>query len=523
MTTLRRVGSWDHPCAPWFDLPPEIGGRLLPGGRDALRATLEARCRRLDSWTAPEGYAALVARVRGEQGDNAAAALEEVGRGVPVVFTGQQPSFAGGPMFVWLKAWTAIAHAERATRVLGRPVRALFWIAGDDSDLLEVRGLRDPVLRATFDSHGLDAPDARLPVGAIPIPEERRRILSESFAEAWPGSALPALVRAAPDLSTLMALCLRHWFGDRILVVDAAWPEIRRAAFPAYLDFLRQASTVHGALSVGIERARAAGLTTSIRTWPDRLRLFHISERGRARVVADGDRWTDGAAAWTESDIIAELGTSPESFSHDVVSRPFACETAFPVLAHVLGPGECAYFACLGPLSSLLGRPLAPVLPRASATLLPEGPWPLASEAGWNPAAGRPPSYRNLSDALLASRTPGQGLWPKLWADARSDYLDILGGGGRPAELEALSKRLAAFESRWRRSRIRGSAVGHRDDLEALRRLAVIAGEGGLQERSWSPWALEHHLGSPGLLAALEELSDPVENRHVVWAVGGSS
>lgn len=487
-----------------------------------MRATLEARCRRLDSWKVPDGYAALVARVRREQGDKAAAALEEVGRGVPVVFTGQQPSLAGGPMFVWLKAWTAIAHAERASRVLGRPVRALFWIAGDDSDLLEVRGLRDPVLRRTFDSHGPDVPDARLPVGAIPIPEDHRRILAESFADAWPDSALPGLVRVASDLSTLMASCLKCWFGDRILVVDAAWPEIRRAAFPAYIDFLRQASTVHGALSVGMERARAAGLATSIRTWPDRLRLFHLSERGRARVVADGDRWTDGVASWTESDIVAELGSAPESFSHDVVSRPFACETAFPVLAHVLGPGECAYFACLGPLSSLLERPLAPVLPRASATLLPEGPWPLATEAGWDPAADRPPSFRNLSDSLLASRTHGHGLWPKLWSDARSDYLDILGGGTRSAELEAFSNRLAAFETRWRRSRIRGSAAEHRDDLESLRRLAAIAGEGGLQERAWSPWALEHHLGSPRLLAALEELSDPVEMRHVVWAVGGS-
>lgn len=522
MTKLRRIGAWSHPCAPWLELSPDIGARLFPGGRDATRATLDARCRRLSAWKAPDAFGSLAERVRREQGPVAGADMERVGQGEPVVLTGQQPSLAGGPMFVWLKAWTAIAHAERASRILGRPVRALFWIAGDDSDLLEVRSLRDPILRETFDSHGSDVSGARQPAGAIPVSEEHREALAASIAASWTDSVLPGLVRAAPDLSTLMRLCLRHWFGDRLLVVDAVWPETRRAALPAYRAFVRSASGVHGDLAVGIERARAAGLPTSIRTWPDRLRLFHLSERGRNRVVADGDLWTDGAARWTDSDLQAELDRSPESFSHDVVSRPFAAETIFPVIAHVLGPGEFAYFACLGPLSSRLESPLAPVLPRASATLLPPGPWSLAREAGWDPVQGRPGSYRNLSDTLLASRTHGEGVWHKLWADARADYLEILGDGLDPSELGGFSKRLEAFEARWRLSRIRRSANEHRDDLESLRRLVALSGEGGLQERLWSPWALEHHLGDSSLLRRLEGVSDPLETRHVLWTAGGA-
>lgn len=457
--------------------------------------------------------------MRREQGPGPAAMLSGVGAGDPVVLTGQQPSFAGGPLFVWLKAWTAVAQAERASHLLGRPVRALFWIAGDDSDLLEMRGLSDPLLRRVFDSHGPGAGETRVPAGPLPIPPGRRAALAAEIASVWTDSVLPALVGESPDLSTLMLSCLRRWFGDRLLVVDAAWSETRRCAGDVYRVFAREPAGIHGELSAGIATARAAGLPVSIRSWPDRLRLFRVSERGRLRVFHDGSAWTDGAERWTDSDLQDALGRDPAGFSHDVVSRPFAAEAAFPVLAHVLGPGEFAYFATLGPLSSRLGA-LAPVLPRASATLLPEGPWPLAREAGWDPVRDRAPAFGALSHALLAARTPGEGLWPKLWSDARADYLGILGEGAiEDGALAALSRRLDAFEARWRRSRIRSVATAHRDDLESLRRLALIAGEGGLQERLWSPWALEHHLGDPSLLHRLESALDPMQTAHAVWEV----
>lgn len=517
---LRRTGAWNHPCAPWIDVHPDTSRRLFPGGFGASEANLQERGRLLKDWKAPNGFSLLVDRLRREQGPAAAQELERVGAGEPVVLTGQQPSFAGGPMFVWLKAWSAVAHAERASQLLGRPVRALFWIAGDDSDLAEVRSTSDPLARKIFDSHPPHVLDNRQPAGTLPFDPAHRDAVADEIGSVWIDSALPAMVRSASDLSALMLSCLRRWFGDRLLVIDAAWPETRVAGSEVYRKFASSVSGVHSELSVGIERARAAGLPVSIRTWPDRLRLFHLSERGRVRIAAEGDGWTDGVETWTDSSLLEALGRDGASFSHDVVSRPFAAEAVFPVLAHVLGPGECAYFACLGPLSSRMGS-LAPVLPRASATLLPAGPWPLAEEARWNPLGGHPPAFRTLSDALLSARTPNEGLWPKLWADARADYIGTLANGAAdPTALDGLSRNLEAFEARWRRVRIRATAPVHASDLDELRRLVAIAGEGGLQERLWSPWALEHHLGDPSLLHRLEDALDPVDTGHAVFEIG---
>ncbi len=44
-----------------------------------------------------------------------------------------------------------------------------------------------------------------------------------------------------------------------------------------------------------------------------------------------------------------------------------------------------------------------------------------------------------------------------------------------------------------------------------------IAGEGGLQERAWSPWALEHHLGAS--LEGLAAVLDPMDPSHAVLEV----
>lgn len=492
---------------------------MFPAGQLATPDILRAREDHLASWRPAPGFPSLVARAAREHGPEAAVLLMRVRSGEPVVLTGQQPSFGGGPLFVWLKAWTAIAQAQRASLVLGRPVHALFWIAGDDSDLDESRSLSDPLLRRLHDPFALPHGPGRAPAGALPFDLSRRDAIADTLAADWPSSGFPELVRSSRNLSELMAASLRAWFGDRLIVVDAAWPEVRAMASSVYRAFAAAPEGIHADLSAGMARARAAGLPVSLSSWPDKLRLFHLADASRVRITRSASGWEAGPARWGERDLLAAIEDAPHEFSHDVASRPFAAEAAFPVLAHVLGPGEFAYFACLGPLGSRLQAPLAPALPRASSTILPQGPWPLAREAGWDPASGPAPAFAPLAHNLLAGRLPRSGLWPKLWADARADYLGILSSGEPTAALDALNTRLAAFEARYMRSRVAASAPDHQADLDRLRRLALLAGQGGLQERTWSPWALQHHLERPRLFTWLEDALDPTSPHHQVLEV----
>lgn len=464
----------------------------------------------------PTEAAELQRRVHATQGVVAAEAMSEVLAGVPVVLTGQQPVLGGGPLFVWLKALTAVQQAEALAKRLGTPVRALFWIAGDDSDLAEVRHLSDPIAGTVWDvAPGLAA--GRLPVGPTTI--QRASELGSEIQKAWPGSSLPALFEASSDLSGLFLTCLRHWFGDRLLVVDADWPELRTMARSSYALFARKTDSVQAAVARGIASAKAAGLPASLGVDPGRSRLFHRDEEGRHRILLRDGQVTDGRS-WSVplSKFGAAVEGDPAAFSHDAGSRPFCAEEVFPVLAHVLGPGEYAYFACLGDLSRELSLPLAPALPRASVTLLPRGPWDDALLAGWDPRFGAS-NWNDLEASFLRALSPEWTVWAKRWRDARRDYLDELGWEEDSPERAHQDARLSRLESNLLSRRLRSKAAPQSARILDLHDLWTIAGGGRAQERLFSPWALEHHFASPELLSRLAAVLEPDEPTHGVWEV----
>ena len=70
-----------------------------------------------------------------------AAALENIAKiraGARAVVTGQQVGLLGGPLYVLLKAATAIARAKQATAATGVEHVPMFWLATEDHDLEEV-------------------------------------------------------------------------------------------------------------------------------------------------------------------------------------------------------------------------------------------------------------------------------------------------------------------------------------------------------------------------------------------------
>ena len=73
-------------------------------------------------------------------GDAGAASLEALRQGAGAVLTGQQVGLFGGPLFVPLKAATAVARARQATHS-GRPHVAIFWLASEDHDFAEINNV----------------------------------------------------------------------------------------------------------------------------------------------------------------------------------------------------------------------------------------------------------------------------------------------------------------------------------------------------------------------------------------------
>src|SRR5271154_3765599 len=112
----------------WYGGTPLGGEWMRSGGtatfaagpRDRLAAALEAECVEYGA-----GAKAL---------DNVA----KLRSGARAVVTGQQVGLLGGPLLTLLKAATAIARAQEATRVSGIDHVPVFWLATEDHDLAEV-------------------------------------------------------------------------------------------------------------------------------------------------------------------------------------------------------------------------------------------------------------------------------------------------------------------------------------------------------------------------------------------------
>lgn len=492
---LGELARRRHPCGPWLELAPEARERLFPGGIGEEPLATLARWEELQtrSHRVPELSETLLSSLA----PATRLAWEKIRAGAPVVLTGQQPVLAGGPFFVWLKAAGAIAAARRASKVLGREVVPLFWIAGDDSDLEEVQAQADPLSGAVLQADFGNVPKGA-PVGNLPFAPGEPQRLGDEMERLWRGTAASRIQRESRNLSEQLRRSLEHWFPDAgLAIVDAAWPGMRDAFAGSYAIFARHHEIVDAALEEGIASAREAGLPVSLRPLPGRTRLFSLEGGVRTRLEAPKD------GEFLAQEILAD----PERFSHDAASRIFAAETAFPVLAHVLGPGEFAYVACLGRLQERLGRSIGRALPRPSLSLLPSDLIELAQACGQGFEKPAPASSRTLELNWLRRAHPETAALARFWKEQRQSYLNALG-------LEAgssMERGLEREERKRLRMRLLEKGKESPEQMAAIRRLWAWLGAGALQERGVPTWALEAHLGR-GTLEAVSLLVMEMDN-----------
>ncbi len=94
-----------------------------------------------------------------------------------VIVTGQQPAFLGGPLLVLFKALTAVAAARKYEAATGRPCVPVFWVAGDDHDLDEIRSAHFPGGAGEDSTFTYPALADRRPVADYPMDEDSLRLL----------------------------------------------------------------------------------------------------------------------------------------------------------------------------------------------------------------------------------------------------------------------------------------------------------------------------------------------------------
>lgn len=281
-------------------------------------------------------------------------ALKE-GRAVPIV-TGQQPGFAGGPLYTLYKI-AAVVELASLLRARGRPAVPVFWLGDDDDDVREalaprVAGFPDGPLQASTLKPRRDG--GRHPmVGTLP---------ASALEEGWSASVRPGpwrqiLSRAKAeedDLSRLTTRCLWQVFGDAgLVIVRGNDPHLHREAAEFYRQVAPRLDELRESARQGRQKA--------------------VKEFGAAPLAENSLQrpWYQARGGWRRPLTGGEIPADTGSLRCGVMLRSLLQDWLLRPAAVVVGPGELAYLAQLAPLHAALGVRRAPLLPRLFGWAVP--------------------------------------------------------------------------------------------------------------------------------------------------------
>ncbi len=363
--------------------------RAFDGDRAALAAYLEDYNRSLGA--PPEALAS--ARRVAEPGSL-------------VVIGGQQPGVLLGPLYTFWKAVAVVQLARAAETLLpaGTPVVPVFWIGAEDHDLAEIApvnvlGPDGRVTRVVYDpaagAAGGVAPPTRTSVGLLPASPSADGLLDRLERLLWKAeftgevmARLRSTAAASANLADWFGRLLLGVLGPRGLVVaNAVDPRLRRLESPMFSRMVTDNAAVAALFAEGQTRVRDLGYEPQVDKDPEsaNLYLYRGTERvqlyrvrpgpgtpGAGRTAGAAFRAGQGAEAelLTEAGLLDIARSTPERLSTNVVLRPLAQDSVFPVLAYVGGPGETSYFALYGGIYHHFGRRLPIIYPRPNVTLI---------------------------------------------------------------------------------------------------------------------------------------------------------
>lgn len=295
-----------------------------------------------------------------------------------VVITGQQAGLFGGPLFTLLKALTAMKLATQVSRDHAVPVVPVFWIDAEDHDWPEVNGCT--VLDADLAPKAVrltDLPGAgELPVARLTLDDDIGAAV-DALAAALPDTEFRAdliatlrqAYRPGDGMANAFGRWLEHVLGPYGLVVyDSADPAAKPLARDVFVKEIAEPGATAAIAARAGEALVSHGYHAQVIPAGGAVSLFYLNA-GREAIHVEGGRARIGDRELPLEALAAEVRTSPERFSPNVLLRPIVQDTVFPTICYVAGPNELAYLGQLREVYEHFGVPMPLMYQRATATL----------------------------------------------------------------------------------------------------------------------------------------------------------
>lgn len=299
-----------------------------------------------------------------------------------VTIAGQQTGLLTGPFYSIHKAITAIVLARQISAETKLPVVPVFWMAGEDHDILEVNHFFLEKNRevAKF-SLGVQQLSTQM-VGSQSIDvHEFKGLLNQAF-QALPETAhtkdlyteLVQLIEQQPTYKDFFLHAFQQFFSEYgLLIVNSSDEAMREMGKEFTIQLIESNQQLRQSVYQTEQQISASGYGFPIQCRIENAHLFYVKDNHRYLLEATDEGFANKELNqhWTKEQLINELQDNPSIISHNVVTRPLMQQYIFPVHSFIGGPGEIAYWALLKDAFSIMKLKMPIVSPRFSITVLP--------------------------------------------------------------------------------------------------------------------------------------------------------
>ncbi|ARK31103.1 bacillithiol biosynthesis cysteine-adding enzyme BshC [Halalkalibacter krulwichiae] len=297
-----------------------------------------------------------------------------------VVVGGQQAGLLTGPLYTVYKAISIIHLAKQKENELGIPVVPIFWIAGEDHDLDEIRYVyieKNNRWKKHLYNDTSSNSASNIPLNKVEM-EKWLTTVFESLPETIHTKSLSEkaieFLNKAETITDFFKHFMNWLFGkEGLLLLDAHDPTIRELEQKYFQRMIEQVEKLQLCQQKGAKEFASAGYGEPIITEAENAHLFIEVEGERKRLDFQDNsfviRGTD--LTYSKLELSTLLKDSPEKFSNNVVTRPLMQEWLLPVLSFISGPGEVLYWATLKPVFEHFELKMPIVTPRIQLTFVP--------------------------------------------------------------------------------------------------------------------------------------------------------
>ncbi len=304
-----------------------------------------------------------------------------------VVVGGQQAGLLTGPLYTVYKAMSIIGLAKEQEQKLGIPVVPIFWIAGEDHDLDEIRFVYKEK-NGRWQKHLFaDKVEANSASNVLLDKQKINQWIREVFASLPETAHTAQLLKKTDEFvsqsTTYVDFFIRmmNWLlgHEGLLLLDAHAPAIRCLEIGYFERLINEVEHIQFAQQCGGAAFSSEGYGEPIETDALNAHLFLQINEERKRLDYEAGMFTVRGTdlSFTKEELLRLLQEKPEWFSNNVVTRPLMQEWLLPVLAFISGPGELLYWATLKDVFAHFHLNVPPVVPRMQATFVPAqvGKW----------------------------------------------------------------------------------------------------------------------------------------------------